>query len=193
VAGCCQSGRLNFRYVDYESFTLIGAHILSIAHISPCHTDKSFSQFRSQVSSFGTMNRMLPLTAWPIGWFLLASFFFLLSVQQEGRKRNLLAMLYSLAISICLSSNTQVLALLPPFFIPWLIGWILHTTLILLFRKQDSQLCSQPLSHRLRQIIPLWTDLRGLECDPRVAKRDSYGKTGRLFYGMRKTTHALTL
>jgi hypothetical protein len=138
----------------------------------------------------------LMFTIWVIGSFFFTAFLFFIAVQRDGHLRVALAIFHILAV-FSLAIDFQLLPLSPslPFFVPFLIGLTVHTTSILFLEKKTSQLRSLSLLHRLKKMILLWSDFRG------IYRNHAHGTTkcvnnntsSRLTLGIKKTIRALAL
>jgi hypothetical protein len=162
---------------------------------------RSFSlpRFDTQVTKLGELHMyytmdFLPLwAAWPIGWFLQSVLLFFVALQQSSllRKRGL-GILHTLAVGCTLSTEPRVLAALPPFLVPFIIGVTVHTSSILLLDRRTA-LTLLPLPQRLRRAIPLWGNLRRLENHGGSADSAKSSPTDRLLFGTGKIVGALVL
>lgn len=118
----------------------------------------------------------------PLGWLLAASISFYIGVQLSGLARRAAAILLILIVFGFLASGPQVLALLPcsAIFVPLFHGITLHAIGILLSREPNLQVRTVPRLQRIRPIIHLLTDLRGLQPNgaSAFAKEDDDQKDG---------------
>lgn len=138
-------------------------------------------------------------TSWaiirPLGWLLLLSLSYLIGVQLSGLARRLAAILHILMVFPFLASGPRVLALFPlsTLFVPLVHGFTLHAISILLSREPNLQVRTLPRLQRIRKIVLLETDLRGLQHNGKSTPTREGGEPGRLFFATKKTIHALGL
>ncbi|KAE9974039.1 hypothetical protein EG328_001590 [Venturia inaequalis] len=101
----------------------------------------------------------------PLGWLLLAFLSFFIGVQLSGLARRVAAILHIVIVYYFLACGPENLDLLPisGLFVPLIHGFTVHATGILLSSEASLQFSSTPFLQRIRPIILLLADLRGLQ------------------------------
>ncbi|TLD32199.1 toxin biosynthesis protein [Venturia nashicola] len=131
----------------------------------------------------------------PLARILLLFISFFIGVQLRGRIRRVAAILHILLVFYFLASGPKVLALLPhsTLLVPLVHGFTVHATWVLLSREASLQICTTPRSQRIRTIVPLLFDSRGMLRHGAPASERKDGEENRLSFAIRKLSHATIL
>lgn len=131
---------------------------------------------------------------YPIGWFLLATLFFFLGIQEpRNHWRITLSILHLTSIILVLATDPQTFEHFPPPAIPFVVGLTIHTTSILLVDKHVVELGSVPLSQRPRRLVLMWTNIRRLPDGPGPASSTEISAANRLFFASCRILRVLVL
>ncbi|KAI0902887.1 hypothetical protein F4823DRAFT_348174 [Ustulina deusta] len=123
--------------------------------------------------SVQAMDRLI--LAEPLLFFLLATVFFYLAIQQpkSSLKRRVLGSFHVLSIAVSFQADPVVLSFYPGITIPFVVGLTVHTVAILLFSGHVLDLRSLALSQQARTFVRAWTSIRQLHLADHVDTPDA--------------------
>lgn len=104
------------------------------------------------------MERLFPILR-PICFLFLATILFTIGICQSYHPRSICACLYILAALFCFGSLHDFPAELVTFYL----GWMVHTSGILLLGETSPRRFSSSLVHEFKTIFFLWTNFRGMK------------------------------
>lgn len=127
-------------------------------------------------------------------WFILATSFFYLALQQQfNYLRQTLTILHILSIAICLRGDNLGLVPFAHVWATFIFGITLHTTSILVVKKKTIKLQPSSFIQQLRTTFQTWTNFRQLPLDHEDGAIPAQNSTSRGIFTILKCAHIVAL
>jgi hypothetical protein len=131
----------------------------------------------------------LPFVLRPVGLFLLATMFFYVGICQDSNARRIFAFLYTVAALFCLASLHN----LPPDLATFFLGWVVHTSGLLLVVESSPRRFSLSSVDELKATFFLWINFRGISTRHDMDTPDHSSFRPRFGFAVRRTIRILSL